>query len=101
MLGKGNVDTAWGSDLKRLNIRQNVKNQVVKIEGINYNFDIFRGFSTGRSGLVLNEPFKIIRRKNGYIAMERANSEEFPFKVLCTLFFRNILRRLTKFISRK
>jgi len=71
MLGKDNVETGWGSDLKRLRIRQNIKEQVVKIEGINYSFDIFRGFGTGRSGLALNEPFQIIKRQDGIIAIEK------------------------------
>jgi len=101
MFGKDNVETGWGSDLKRLRIKQNIKKQEVNIEGINYSFDIFRGFGTGRSGLILNEPFKIIRRKNGAIAMERVGDKEIPFKVLYTLFFRNKFRRLTKLISRK
>jgi len=71
MLGKDNVDTGWGDDLKRLNIRQNVKKQVVKIEGINYHFDLFRGFGTGRSGIALNQPFQVIERKDGVIVIEK------------------------------
>ena len=70
MLGQDNVETGWGSDLKRLRVKQDVKKQVVKIEGINYHFDLFRGFGTGRSGLALNRPFKIIKRKDGVIAVE-------------------------------
>jgi len=71
MLGKDNVEEAWGDDPKRLNVRQNVKKQVVKIEGINYSFDLFRGFGTGRSGIALNQPFQVIERKDGVIVIEK------------------------------
>jgi len=71
MLGKDNVEEAWGDDPKRLNVRQDVKKQVVKIEGINYSFDLFRGFGTGRSGIALNQPFQVIERKDGVIVIEK------------------------------
>ena len=101
MLNTGNVGMGWGSAPTRLNVRQKVKKEVIEIEGINYTFDLFRGLGLGKCGLVLNEPFKIIRRDNGVIAMERVGNEEIPFKVLCARFFRNKYPRLTKLILRK
>ena len=101
MLNAGNVGMVWDATPERLQVRQKVKKEVIEIEGINYTFDLFRGFSSGKSGLVLNEPFKITRRDNGVIAMEKVGDEEIPFKVLCARFFRNKYPRLTKLILRK
>jgi len=71
MFDKDNIEVRWASDSERLKIRQNIKKQVVNIEGINYSFDLFRGFGIGRSGLALNEPFQIIRREDGVIAIKK------------------------------
>lgn len=71
MVGKDSVETGWCSVPKRLRIRQDLKREVVKIEGINYSFDLFRGLGTGRCSLGLNEPFRVIKRKDGVIAIEK------------------------------
>lgn len=71
MLDKDNVETAWGSAPKRLRIMQDLEREMVKIENIKYSFDLFRGFGTGKCSLVLNEPFKVVKREDGVIAIER------------------------------
>jgi len=71
MLAGNDVEMGWGGTPKRLNVRQDVKKEIIKIEGINYHFDLFRGLGTGKSGLVLNKPFQIIKREDGVIAIEK------------------------------
>jgi len=75
MIGKDNVETVWASVPKRLKIRQDLERGIVKIEGINYSFDLFRGFGTGKCSLALNEPFKVVKREGGVIVIERIKAK--------------------------
>jgi len=57
---------------KELKIKQNPINGIIEIEGIRYSYEFFRNLAgTGESAFKLNEPFKIIERKDGVITGER------------------------------
>jgi hypothetical protein len=67
-------EAAWGST--RLKVRQNIEKEVIKIEGINYSFDLFRGLGIGKCSIALNQPFKILKRKDGVIVIERIKNNK-------------------------
>jgi len=76
MLTAADVEGVWDSKPTRLKVRQNIEKEVVKIEGINYTFDLFRGLGMGKCGLALNEPFQIIKREDGAIAIEKIKNNK-------------------------
>ena len=71
MLGQDNVETGWGGTPKRLKVRQDTKKEIIKIEGISYHFDLFRGLGCGKCSLALNQPFKILKREDGIVVIEK------------------------------
>jgi len=50
-----------------LKIKDYPEKEIIEIEGIKYSYCIFKGFG---SGLKLNEPFMIIKRKDGIITID-------------------------------
>ena len=71
MDAKDQVETIWNPVPQRLRIRQYVSRQVVNIEGIKYSFHLFRGFGTGKCSIALNQPFEVVKRKDGVITIKK------------------------------
>jgi len=60
------------TETRELKIKQNPINGIIEIEGIRYSYEFFRNLAgTGESAFKLNEPLKIIERKDGVITGER------------------------------
>lgn len=72
---KDNVEVVWNPVPQRLKIRQYVNKQMVNIEGIKYSFHLFRGFGTGRCSIALDQPFKVVKRKDGVITIKKIKTE--------------------------
>lgn len=57
---------------KELKVKQNPFAGIIEIEGIKYSYEFFRNVAgIGECAFNLNEPFKIIGRKDGTITVER------------------------------
>ena len=52
-----------------LDYSYNKKKDVLTVEGVQYSGDFFRAMS--KAGIALNEPFKIVRRDDDTITIER------------------------------
>jgi len=59
--------------IKELRVKQNSISNIIEIEGIKYSYEFFRNLAgIGEHAFKLNEPFKIIERKDGVITVEKA-----------------------------
>ena len=55
--------------LRKIKIVDNYEMQYVEIEGIRYSYALFVAFS--KLGLDLNQPFKIMKREDGMLTIEK------------------------------